>query len=264
MYTKADAARRFEFLKDTYNKIEGYGFNRDGSEFNMCGVVFFNNWAYITNNHFIGRMTVPDRPPETTVFLNMNDKIDDIVTHDFNPDISAAEKKKKQMSFFDYDADKEEIKDMTGFQYLQEVMHGFFLSIKENSLVFDKDVMLAQLDEIYGRKRVDKIKNVIEITQTESVLKCVIMKRSKKDPYQKTFEIPSESYNSFVTGITSPAKFVVNVLYLYEILSSFYEYKKIKINYDNSPNVPITILGYDYEKGKPELLYGLAQSGTVD
>jgi hypothetical protein len=49
---KTDVLKRFEFMKEIYNKVDA----EDSAE-ELCGVFFYEGKAYTTNNHIIGRLS---------------------------------------------------------------------------------------------------------------------------------------------------------------------------------------------------------------
>ncbi len=268
LVTKMDVVRRLSFMNSAYSKVTGFGFRKDNQDHSLKGVIFTGNWAFATNNHFIARVLVPDRPPEFPVFFDMDESSADAIVHeDVTKDIEEAKQNKRatnQCLFYDYESEQEEELDPSGLSYLEN-FHKFFFNVREYFFGVSRQDILTAIDDAFGRKVNDKTRHKITVSQNETTVFFKIA-HLKKDtsPLATEFELEKISITKFIDGYMEtpePVTFTMNVFYFYEALTALSEYDHVEFSYDDNNQVPVIVKGLcdGHCEDFPDIRFGIAQ-----
>jgi len=147
-----------------------------------------------------------------------------------------------------------------------KMLKSCFFNWRDNLLKLKKDLILVELDNIFGRKETDKAKSAIIIRpdKAERLITFSIMPITKKDETREvTFTIPMHisPSRSVDDDIVLPAICSVNCYYFYHILRTFEEYNIVDLAYDNSFNSPVILKGVNPRVDwKPDIRFAIAQA----
>ncbi len=272
--TKYDAVERFRFLKSAYSKLNDDRFkDLQGNEVNMCGAIAFGNYVYATNNHFVGKILIPDNKPAHTAYYydytepdqqvfaakGQDVPIKDVVPHD-------NKNRQQQPIFYNFNTEKweENIPLETIIKENMKEIKKVFFNWRDNLIKIEKNIFLQEIDNIFGRKDIEKTKYSVLISQNieRGVVIFKLMHRTQKKKDSIIFEIPlhinpSRDISDFYTP---PAICSVNCYYLYHLISTFKEYDIVDFAYDNKFETPVILKGVNPRVDwKPDIRFALGQ-----
>jgi len=271
MKTKMDVVERLSFLPRIYSKVKGSGFiGEDGNEVNMCGVVVSGNYAFVSNNHFVGKILLPDgNPPSKERYWDFTEDSEMAAVKE--PPLDEVMKGSpdgiQKSIFYNYLTGEWEPNPNYDklIQANVKALKSVFFNWKENLVKLKKNSLLQAIDDFFQRKDAEKGKNVIIITPNpeNETIDCKIMRMLRRDEArEKEFSIPMHiaSGKSAHDGLKMPAFCSFNVLYLYHILSVYREYDVVDLCFDNSQLSPAVIKGVNPRVDwKPDIRFAIAQ-----
>ena len=266
-FTKSDAVNQFGFLPQVYNAVEGSGFKKDSNEYNLCGVIFVGNWAYISNNHFMGRMNITDdRGYRDPVYFDLRETAENkIIQGNVTRDLSENQcSSSQQYLSYDMNSHTFECRNITGFGGVIHNMHKLFFNFRENFIVLNRQEILDKFDKCFGRNKNEKIRCVAGIEQCpEDGLAAFHIRRINKQNLDHEFKFETKFMRKyeFMEGYLAPGICAMNSYYFYEILKSL-ECEEFELQYNNDIKSPVVIKGIKASNDQPEVMFAIAQAST--
>jgi hypothetical protein len=259
MRTKYEAVEKFNFMKKVYSKIPGSGFVKgiegmDSPEIDVCGVFFFKEYAYTTNNHIIGRIRVDDNMPlDEPIFWSYNKSSENVVK---------AIADKFLLNVRGYCSPSPIIYNIFNNFFIDN-LDVFFNRFSSNVAYIRKNDLLSLIDTHYAERDTKKMKVLVsmnigpeKLNLQFNPLRPSVRNVSFEDSIN-LFTMPSRAGNVKTDGGTC----TMNLFYLYELLSnSFDEYEVVGIKYKADDKVPIVIFGKNRHSEKPNIYWAVAQS----
>jgi hypothetical protein len=246
-------------MKRVYSKIPGSGFvkgiaGQESPEIDVCGVFFFKEYAYTTNNHVIGRMRIDDNMPiDEPIFWSYNRDSENVVR--FIAD-------KFLLNVRSYCTPNPILYTIFNDFFIDN-LEAFFNRYASNVIYIRKDDLLSIIDAHYEERDAKKTKILVSMQADASKLYLnfnPIKPSVRNQPFESSidlFTMPSRAGSVKTDGSIC----TVNLFYLYELLkNSFEEYNVVGIKYKNDDKVPVVIFGKNGRAGKPEINWAVAQS----
>lgn len=271
--TKADVVRHLSFTRDIYNRIKYYGFYRNAEEFDICGVIFAGQWAFVTNGHFFIRIRIPDRQPNQLIQWNLKNEV-----------ITQGEEVLDQLTpknqgpagqthlFWRYNEGKW---DSITFKHPEiiniEMFHSYFFNWADNIVAFNKDEFIEKMDGIFKNSSSDKMKRFVRIQPDPAAgllrfkifnvvkEKEKVTSKPKKEEREKEFAIklilPDKVVVSPCVVVGEPI--LLSCFYIYELMAAFENQTTfVSMHYNPMPHptsddiAPVTFKMYDPDTGR--------------
>jgi len=239
---KAQAVIRIEEIKDVFGKMKaGSGFTKDGKHIDLCGILFYKEWGYCTNNHFLIRVHVPDREGEEPIYYNFENNEENNIEQENKLHLVGQDTRKdssQKLIFYNYEESKhiEMFKDSDWEQYIKQLNNKFniwnsgFISVNSEHL-------LNILDLTYGKKVNDKKSNTIRFHMANGCLDVEIYKINDKELNPKcSVELSDTQYKISSTSLSAEdddKSIYLNVMYLYSCLNILKNNPYINIHFSN-------------------------------
>ncbi|MCX8074129.1 MAG: hypothetical protein N2749_00895 [Clostridia bacterium] len=251
MNTKFQAVEHFSFMKKIYSKVKGSGFE----DIDLCGVMFHEKYAYTTNNHIIGRITINDNLPLTTpVFW--------LYTEEENQNINEFNAEKFLLNIGKYTKSQSVLAELMKNNFPMKINY-FFNRYTENCFFFNRieliDFIVNQYDS--QAKRAKIVMNIS--TDYDNIL--IHCKPIKKSISVKESLISLKMFCSpiYQTKIRTEKNSMcsINAFYVYEILTNSLNcYDIVGIKFRTDANCPVILFGQDKNNNKPEIFWAIAQT----
>jgi hypothetical protein len=235
---KSEVIERFEFMKDIFGKVDHPGFSKQ----DLCGVFFYKNRAYSTNNHIIGRISTKQGfPSEELLFWSYCQNAHEVL-NDSKLKLSVSSKAINMFrSNFSEDLDK------------------IFDSYTENYFFIRRTDILSSMPTLY---KTDAAKSKVFVHAKIDKINLKFIFLDKKGKRLDNSEVQLLTTAGKTTRISYDCSFSVNLLYLYKVIfHSFCDCDIIgfKLKEDNYQH-PIIVFNKHNSLNRPQIHWSIAQT----
>lgn len=236
MITKYEIVERFKEVGDDLYRgvVKGSGYRVDGKDIELNGVIFIREWAYYTNNHFILRCRCDDRVCDESVITFDWEKEDEI-EHLDSIKLEPKKSSKNVLLFYDFLTGTVKPIDEVGMpSHAMNNVGDIFNKYRGNKVIFNKNLMLANLETVFGKKITNRGKSIVCFNPNSEYMSCIttpIKENREKDIF---FRVPTIEDNfMWSTKPNNDYKVcAVNARYL-GLIEVFKEAEYIVMTYNN-------------------------------
>jgi hypothetical protein len=251
MNSKYEAVEHFRFMKKIYDRIQGSGFD----QIDLCGVLLNDKYAYSSNNHIIGRVTISDGfPLQDPVFWSY--------IAEESENINRINTEKFMLNIGKYTGNQQILSELIKTNFTIKVNY-FFSRYTENCFFLNRREIMDYIHGEYG-SQAKKAKIMLNISAKYDdvfIHSKPIKKSTSVFESRTTTKMFCSPLNHTKIRVEEGSFCAINALYLYEILeNSLYHYDIIGIKFRPNLDCPVIIFGQDKKGEKPEIFWAIAQT----
>jgi hypothetical protein len=254
MKSKSEAIEYFSFMKDIYNKMDGSGFINNGEVVDLCGTFFYEEYAYTTNGHIVGRVLVDDNSPiYEPMFWGYNTQ-----------EADQASGLKFLLNYKNYCVPNDKAINVFNENFIRN-LHKFFNKETTTSIFIRKNDLFDYMDSVYGKKEVTKMQTYVTMQvlpsyqlQLDFAPLKITPRRQPRSTEIPLYISPRDKGNLRADNRDSCT---ISVYYLHYILKhTMKDYDVIGIKYSSSPYSPVIVYAKNNnDKSKTNVYWAISQ-----
>lgn len=248
--TKYEAVEHFKFIKKIYNRVKGSGFD----DIDLCGVLFYEKYAYATNNHIIGRVEIKDNLPIISpIFWSY--------TEEEHQNISEINAEKFLLNIGRYTKNNSVLAELARSNFPIKINY-FFSRYTENCFFFNRQALIDFIESQYSSQaKQAKICVNISTMYDDIIIHCKPIKKSTSvRESSTTLKMFCSPINQTKVRSELGSVCSINAFYICEILkNSLCYYDIVGIKFRPNQECPVILFGQDKKDNKPNIFWAIAQ-----